>query len=82
MPAYNLKALKNRLRDMSDDGYRAFNMSLIPNATQTSLGVRMPCLRAVSREILKEDWRGFLDATLDSDLYEFLMLHAMVLGAA
>lgn len=82
MMNYNLDALADRLRALADDQYRAFSMSLIPGARQTALGVRLPPLRAISREILKENWRGFLEATRNAEVYEFLMLHAMVLGGA
>ena len=79
---YDRSALVARLEALADERYRAFNEGLIPGAENASIGVRMPALRAVSRELLAGDWRAFLEASRDDPLHEIRMLHAMVLGGA
>lgn len=43
----------------SDEGYREFSSKLTPGC-ETIIGVRMPTLRKISKEIIKGDWRSFL----------------------
>ena len=58
----DMAALMRRLEGLADAKYREFHRSLVPNMTVGFLGVRVPALRAVAREILRGDWRGFLEA--------------------
>ena len=82
MSAYDLTPLLQRMEAQADDKYRAFNESLTPGIEHASIGVRVPALRVMRREILKGDWRGFLEASRSHDIHEMRMLHAMVLGGA
>lgn len=43
-------AISARLRELSEDGYRKFNASLIPGK-ENILGVRLPALRAYAKEL-------------------------------
>lgn len=79
---FDTEALVARLEALADEKYRTFSEGLIPGAENTSLGVRTPALRAISRELLKGDWRAFLEASRSHPLYEMRLLHAMVLGGA
>lgn len=80
MAAYPIDALTGQLRSLADEKYRAFNESLTPGAEGTSLGVRMPALRKVARQIMKDDPSAFLDASLNSPVHEINLLHAIVLA--
>ena len=81
MTSYDLAPLTERLRGLSDAGYADFNQTLSPAAKGVFLGVRVPLLRNIAREIAQsEDRRGFLEATRDSGIFEMKMLHGMVLG--
>ena len=51
--------IRDRLIELGDDGYREFTSKLIPGC-DTIIGVRMPVLRSLSKEIMKGDWRAFL----------------------
>ena len=83
MANYDLAALTERLRALSDAGYADLNQKLSPTAKGVFLGVRVPLLRSIAKEITKsEDWRGFLEAAGESDIFEMKMLHGMVLGYA
>ena len=82
MERYDIDALTGRLEALADPDYRAFNEGLVPGAEARSLGVRLPQLRAIAGEILRSDWRGFLQASRTAELFELKMLHGIVLGGA
>lgn len=82
MSGYPLEPLLDQLRDLADEKYRLFNESLMPGAEGTSIGVRMPALRKVAREIMKTDPAGFLQTSLGSEIHEINLLHAIVLAQA
>lgn len=77
---YPIGALTEHLRGLSDDKYRAFNESLTPSAKGTSLGVRMPALRKVAKQIIKDDPAAFLDSSPNSPVHEINLLHAIILA--
>lgn len=72
--------LVEKLKKLSDEKYRKFHSSLVPNEEKNSfLGVRMPKLRELGKEISKGDPRGFLEIC-KSDYYEEKMLRGIVTG--
>lgn len=73
-------ALQARLRAMADPDYRAFHQKLVPEVDNL-LGVRIPALRVLARELARGDWRGYL-AAAGTDAYEEAMLQGLVLGYA
>ena len=79
--AYDPSPILARLEAMADPAYRDFTGSLTPGSG-AMLGVRLPQLRALAKEICKGDWRGFLSASRAHDLFEMRMLHGIVLGGA
>ena len=79
---FDMAALTGCLAGMADEKYRDFNLSLTPGVEIASYGVRLPLLRALAKELLGGDWRGFLEASRDYPLHEARMLHAIVLGGA
>ena len=83
MSEYDLSPLLSRLNDMGDAQYAAFNAGVVPGLQYDMLGVRMPMLHAIAKEIVRSgDWQGFLDASREHNVYEVRMLHGMVLGGA
>ena len=78
---YDIEALVARLEGLADAPYRAFTDGLVPGAERT-LGVRVPKLRAMAKELQAGDWRAFLGASREHPLYEVRLLHAYVLGGA
>ncbi len=78
----DLDNLDAQLRKMADEKYREFHSGLIPNVDAVFYGVRTPSLRKLARQMIKEDWRGFLELAWDSDVYEMNMLCGMVTALA
>ncbi len=57
------------LSELAEEGYREFHAKLIPGSNSRVLGVRVPQMRKLAKEIAKGDGRGFLDYcyTLDKE---------------
>ncbi len=74
------KTVRERILALVDEEYRQFHSRLVPGADNI-LGVRLPHLRQLAKEIAKGDWRGYL-ATSQVDYYEEVMLQGLVIGYA
>lgn len=73
-----LKTIREQLFELADEKYRQFQSGLCPN-TDHIIGVRLPFLRKLAKEIAKGDWRDYLKYS--NDLYfEEVMLMGMVIG--
>lgn len=71
--------IKQKLLENSDEKYRIFSQSLIPNINNV-LGVRLPILRKIAKEIYKsENWQNFIKQN-EFEYMEEKMLQAMVIG--
>ena len=71
--------VKQKLLEKAEEKYRKFSQSLIPNIDNV-LGVRLPVLRKIAKEIYKSDnWKDFLKQN-DFEYMEEAMLQAMVIG--
>lgn len=75
-----MKEIRNKLFSLADEEYQKFHSSLCPG-TNNIIGIRVPVLRDVAKEIAKEDWKNYL-RTAKSDYYEEIMLQGMVIGLA
>lgn len=72
--------LKDKLFELSDEKYKKFHSGLCPNIDNI-IGVRLPKLREIAKEIAKGDWRDFL-ATSSNDYYEEVMINGLVIAYA
>lgn len=70
--------IRNELNSLVDEKYRKFHSSLCPNSDNI-LGVRIPNLRKIAKEISKGDWRKFLEEN-KNEYYEETMLEGFVIG--
>lgn len=71
--------LLTELKENYDPQYKKFNDKLIPNVRST-IGVRVPVLRKIASELMKEDWRSFLDE--DVIVFEENIIKAIVIANA
>ncbi len=69
-----------RLLELADSKYQSFQSGLVPGADNL-LGVRVPELRKLAKEIAKGDWEAFL-AENDREWYENDMLQGLVIACA
>ena len=72
--------LEQRLRALASEHQAKFSEGLTPNC-KPMLGVRLPELRKIAKEIAKTDYRGFLEECPDT-YFEYETLQAYVLGYA
>lgn len=73
--------IRKELDTLVDTTYREFHSSLLPG-TENILGVRIPLLRKLAKDIAqKDDWRKFIETT-DTASYEEVMLQGLVIGIA
>lgn len=69
--------MRKKLLELQDEKYREFNSKLLPNINNI-LGVRVPNLRKLAKELAQNDWQNYRD-----DLYyEEIMLQGLVIGYA
>ena len=68
------------LKSISQIKHAEFSSKIIPGA-QNILGVRIPVLRAMAKEIIRGDWAGFLRRAQD-DTFEEIMIQGIVIGTA
>ncbi|MDO4173768.1 MAG: DNA alkylation repair protein [Eubacteriales bacterium] len=71
------EAIRERLYDLAEENYRDFSAALVPGCG-TMLGIRLPKLRALAKEIAADCDAYFAEPC--GDLFEEIMLRGMVIG--
>lgn len=72
------KKIREQIMELAEEDYRKFSAALIPNINNV-LGVRIPLLRTLAKQIVKEDWRKYLEYA-DNEYFEEVMLQGIVIG--
>lgn len=72
------KTITQKLFDLSDPEYQKFQSKLCPNINNI-IGVRLPLLRKLAKELAKKYWENIL-YTYPNDYYEEIMLQGMIIG--
>ena len=72
--------IKTYFIEHSEHEFQKFTSSLIPGS-KTIMGVRIPKIRALAKQIAKGDFRSYLAEALD-DTYEEICLQGFVIGYA
>jgi 3-methyladenine DNA glycosylase AlkD len=80
MSANSKAAIHEQLMALSESDYQSFTSKLLPG-TENILGVRLPMLRKIAKQIVKDDWRDYL-AEASDESHEEIMLQGMVIGCA
>lgn len=70
--------LRDRLYELSDEKYKEFHMNLCPNVNNI-IGVRIPKLRELAKEVAKENSIEFLEK-YKCEFYEEKMIYGLVIG--
>lgn len=71
------KYIRSRLYEMAEPKYRDFSAALVPGG-ENMLGVRLPKLRALAKELAKNSEVYFAEPC--GELFEEIMLRGMVIG--
>lgn len=69
-----------RFFDLQDKKYQEFHSKLCPNIDNI-IGVRLPELRKIAKEIAKTDWQTFIK-NVKNEYYEETMVEGLVIGYA
>lgn len=72
------ETVKERILDLAEEDFRKFQSRILPNVDNI-LGVRLPALRKIAKEISRGDWRGYM-ASAPGDYFEEILLQGLVLG--
>ena len=71
----------NKLNDLSDNEYKTFSSNLIPNVEKENvLGVRIPLIRKLAKEIKDEDYIDDFLLELPHKYQEEYLLHGILLS--
>ncbi|MED4462289.1 DNA alkylation repair protein [Metabacillus fastidiosus] len=70
--------IRRQIFELIDTDYQKFAAVLIPNINNI-LGVRLPELRKIAKQIAKDDWHTYLE-TAENEYFEEIMLQGMVIG--
>ena len=70
--------IREKIFELADEKYKEFHGNLCPD-TNNIVGVRIPLLRNLAKEISKGDIKDYLK-NANNDYYEEIMLQGMVIG--
>jgi 3-methyladenine DNA glycosylase AlkD len=70
--------IKKQLLALADPNYQKFSQKLIPNG-KNILGIPIPVLRKIAKQIAKSDWENYLSMATD-DFFEEILLQGLVIG--
>ena len=73
-----MQNIRDRLLELQDKKYQKFHSGLCPNVDNI-IGVRIPILRSLAKEIAKQDAYKYLE-NADIKFYEEKMLYGFVIG--
>ncbi len=73
-----MNEIRRKLFELQDLKYKEFQSSLCPNVDNI-IGIRIPDLRKMAKEISKTDYKKFFEI-IEDDYYEELLLQGLVIG--
>lgn len=79
MTKQDYKEFLNRLFSLQDLKYKEFHSSLVLNSKYEFIGIRLPMMRDIAKEIAKDDIKGFLNVAQDK-YYEEVMIQGLVIS--
>lgn len=68
------------LCEHAEESYRKFSSGLLPD-TKHILGVRLPILRKYAKQLVRRDWRNYIES-IKPVSFEEIMLMGMIIGCA
>lgn len=76
----NNKEIREKLFELADQKYKEFSSSLCPGS-DNMIGVRMPLIKDIAKELAKENVKKYLQNASDK-YYEEIMLQGLTIGFA
>ena len=83
MDCWTKETLQAKLQALQDLQYQKFHSSLLPGV-ENIIGVRMPLLRKLAKEMLRRNWRSYLDVEISkpNTYYEEDIIQALLIGTS
>ena len=83
MDCWTKETLQAELKALQDLQYQKFHSSLLPGV-ENIIGVRMPLLRKLAKDILRGNWREYLDVeiSISNTYYEEDIIQALLIGTS
>ena len=83
MDCWTKEKLQVELKALQDLQYQKFHSSLLPGV-ENIIGVRMPLLRKLAKEMLRRNWRSYLDVEISkpNTYYEEDIIQALLIGTS
>ena len=75
----NYQTFLNYLNTIKEDKYKEFHQSLVLNSKYQMLGIRLPIMRKIAKEISKTNIVEFLNVSEDN-YYEEIMIQGLVIS--
>lgn len=76
--------IREQISVLAEPSYKQFSAKLLPG-TERIAGVRLPLLRKLAKQVVKKDWRGYLEQALtgsEAEWFEEIMIQGMIIGYA
>lgn len=74
------KEIKEKLIELSEEDYKKFNSKLCPDTNKEILGIRIPKLRKLAKDIVKgENWKEFLN-NHEEKYFEEVLLEGLLIA--
>lgn len=70
--------IRQELINLSDEKYRSFHSNLCPGV-ENILGVRLPLLRKIAKDLSKSNYKEYLDDN-NVEYYEEIMIQGLIIG--
>ena len=77
---YMIEEVKNELFRLQDLDYQKFHSNLCPGTTNI-IGVRVPKIRLLVKDLLKKDYKCYLD-NVDNKYYEETMVEGLIIATS
>lgn len=74
-----MRNIREELFNLKDDEYNKFNKKLCPDTNLDMLGIRIPILRNLAKELAKEDYKAYLE-NIENKYFEEVILEGFIIG--
>lgn len=75
-----IQEIRNKLIDLSENDYKEFTKTLCPDTKRKILGIRIPILRSLAKEIIKKyDWKKYIQSN-EIEFFEEILLQGFIIG--
>lgn len=77
---YDMNDIKRELEKLSDEKYAQFSRKSCPDTDRKILGIRIPMLRKMAKQIVKNDYAQEVLKQLNGDCFEEIILKGLIIG--